>query len=180
MSATLIINRWTGAAGSPTKTNITSINTRVNAYDGHSTNGTTSPVAIPASMGQNNSFWCVTQLHCSVAPATLVNNIKWFPLDSSNPWTGVTMVVNTATSYIQATGTVGTSGTILTTGNYSTLAGTPVSAFTYNSGSPLSVAGSTSTTGDFGDFVVYQFQVQDNASAGAIAQEVVSWQYDEL
>ena len=178
MSATIKIYRWTGSTGSPTKTDITSTNTRVNAVDSPYTTETTYPIAIPAS-GTNYSYWCATRLHCSVAPTTLVNNIRWYTDGSNGFGTGISCNCNTATSYVQATGTAGVSGDVLNTSNYSTLAGSTSSAFTYTSGSPLSVSGSTSSTGDFGDFVVFQYAIGTTASAGASAQEVFTWAYDE-
>lgn len=176
MSATVIINRLTGAG--PSKTNITSANTRVNAADVAYTNETTNPIAIPGS-GSNYSFWCVTRLECTVAPATLVNNLKWFTDGTNSFGTGVTCLGETATGYVQASGTVGTTGIQLTTGNYGTLAGSPSNVFSFTAGSPLAVAGSTSGTGDFGDYVVYQFAVGSTASPGASGQETFTWQYDE-
>ncbi len=130
---------------------------------------------IPGS-GSNYSFWAVTRLTCSFAPTALINNLKWYTDGANGFGTGVTMVGNTATSYVQATGTTGTTGDHLTTGAYGTLAGTPSDMFAYVSGSPLAVTGTTSTTGDFGDFVVYQFVVGTTAAAG----ETWTWSYDEV
>ncbi len=178
MPATVVIKRWTGSG--PTKTDITAINTRMNAEDAHTTAGTSNPIAIPVS-GSNYSFWCVHRLSASVTPSTIINNLKWW-LDGANSLgTGVTCVANTATSYVQATGTTGTTGIVLSTGNYATLAGAPTNAFANTSGAPLSVAGSISnpSTGDFGDFVVSQIIVGATAGAGATAAESAVWQYDE-
>src|ERR1043165_6712093 len=155
MAATITIRRLTGAG--PTSTDITGINTRVDLSDAHSTASTSNPIPIPAS-GTNYSYWCVTQLNCTVAPATLVNNLKWYTAGANSFGTGVPCKCNTATGYVQATGSA-SSVTQLTTGNYATLAGAPSNAFTYTSGSPLSVSGSTSGTGQFGDRVVYQIEV---------------------
>ncbi len=183
MAATVLIKRWTGSG--PTKTDINSgtnpgINTRLDASDAHSTGSTSNPITIPAS-SSNYSYWCVTRLSASVTPSTIINNIKWYTDSSNSLGTGVTYVVNTATTYVQATGTPGTTGDILSTGNYSTLAGAPSNAFAYTSGSPLSVTGSISnpSTGDFGDFVVSQIVVGTTAGAGATATESITWAFDE-
>ena len=61
MAATVTIRRWTGSSGAPTKTNITSINTRANAEDAHSTAGTSNSILIPTS-GTNYSYWVATRL----------------------------------------------------------------------------------------------------------------------
>jgi hypothetical protein len=176
MAATVIINRLTGSG--PTATDITSINTRANAEDAHSTAGTTNSILVPSS-GSNYSFWVVTRLNVTAITAGTVNNLKWYTDGTNNFGTGVTALVNTATGYVQATGTTGTSGNQLTTGSYATLAGTPVDPFTYTSASPLSVSGSTSATGQFGDYVVYQLVVGTTAASGATAQETFTWKYDD-
>jgi hypothetical protein len=178
--ATVTIRRWTGSSGSPTKTDITSINTRDNAYDGHSTGDTTHPVKIPTS-GTKYGYWVPTRLSCDVTPAGTINNIKWYTDGANSFGTGVTCKMNTATGYVQATGTQDDTGDQLTTGAYATLAGTPTDAFGFTSSSLKSVTGSISnpSTGDFGDFVVYQIEVGTTASPGASAQETFTWTYDE-
>lgn len=176
--ATVLIRRLTGAG--PTATDITSINTRANAEDAHSTAGTTNPIQIPAA-GTNYSYWVVTRLDCTVTPAGTINNIKWYTDGGNGFGTGVTCKVNTASGYVQATGTAGTTGTQLTTGNYATLAGAPSDAFAFTTGSPLSVTGSITnpSTGQFGDRVVYQIEVGSTASPGATPAETFTWRYDE-
>lgn len=176
MAATVQIVRLTGAG--PTATDITSINTRANAEDAHTTAGTSNSILVPAA-GTNYSYWVVTRLNVTAITAGTVDNVKWYTDGVNNFGTGVTCKVNTATGYVQATGTAGTSGTQLTTGNYATLAGAPVDAFTYTSGSPLSVTGTTTTTGQFGDRVVYQIEVGTTAASGATAQETFTWRYDD-
>lgn len=176
MSATVLIRRLTSTG--PTLTDITSINTRANAEDAHSTAGTTNSVLIPPS-GTNYSFWVATRLDVTAITGGTVNNIKWYADGTNNFGTGVTCKGNTATSYIQATGTTGTSGTQLTTGNYSTVT-TPVDVFTFTSGSPKSVTGSTSSVSAvFADLFVYQLEVASTAASGASAQETFTWQYDD-
>lgn len=176
MAATVLIRRLTSTG--PTLTDITSINTRANAEDAHSTAGTTNSVLIPAA-GSNYSFWVATRLDVTAITAGTVNNIKWYTDGSNNFGTGVTAIGNTATSYIQATGTTGTTGTQLTVGNYSTVT-TPVDPFTFTSGSPKSVTGSTSSVSAvFADLFVYQLVVGTTAASGASAQETFTWQYDD-
>lgn len=176
MAATVIINRLTGAG--PTATPITSINTRANAEDAHTTAGTTNSILVPAA-GTNYSYWVVTRLEVTAITSGTVDNLKWYTDGSNNFGTGVTCLVNTASGYVQATGTAGTTGTQLTTGAYATLAGAPTDAFAYTTGSPLSVTGTTSTTGQFGDRVVYQIGVGTTAASGATATETFTWRYDD-
>jgi len=181
MAATIIINRLTGAG--PTTNDVTSINTRVSTSDNHYTTETVNPIPIPTA-GTIYSYWAVTRLECTIAPVTLVDNVKWFTDSTNSLGTGVTMEVGTATGYTQASGTPGDTGDELTNTNYSTGTLTPTdpsadNAFAYDSGAPLSVTGSTSTTIEFGDRVVYQMSVGTSAGAGATAQETLTWQYDE-
>lgn len=176
MAATVIINRLTGAG--PSLTAITTINTRCNAEDAHSVAGTTNPITVPTS-GTNYSYWCVTRLQCTVAPTTLINNLKWYTDGTNSFGTGVTLSVGTATGYTQASGTAGTTGIVLSAGNYATWTLGNANAFTYTSASPLSVTGSTSTAVEFGDRVVFQFNIATTAAPGATPQENLNWRWDE-
>ncbi len=78
--ATIVIERLTSTG--PTHTNVTSTNSRIDASDAHSTNSTANPVSIPTS-GLNYSYWATFRLKCTVAPTTLINNIKFY-MDGSN------------------------------------------------------------------------------------------------
>lgn len=181
MAADVQIRRWTGSAGGPTKTDVTGINTRANAEDAHSTAGTTNPIRIP-SAGTNYSYWVATRLFANSAPAGVIDNIRWHTDGTANFGTDVDAVVAAATTYVQATGTAGVSGNQLTTAAYTTLTSAPVDAFSNypNATTNLAVAGSiTATTGDFGNFVVYQITVGTTAGPGATAQETFTWLYDE-
>jgi hypothetical protein len=183
MAATVTIMRWTGAAGSPTKTDIINTlagNTRANAIDQATSADTTYPVQIPTS-GTNCSFWVSTRLSCSVTPANLINNLRWFSDGGNNFGGGITAIVGKAAAYTQATGSNGVSGNPLTTAAYAGLT-SPVDPFTtYPPGSPFALTGSLNnpTTGDFGDFVVYQIVVATSALPGATTQETWTWKYDE-
>lgn len=177
MAATVLIRRLTGTT--PTLTDITSINTRANAEDAHSTAGTTNSILVPAA-GTNYSYWVTTRLDVTAITAGTVNNIKWYTDGANGFGTGVTCKGQTATSYVQATGTAGTTGTQLTTGNHAGLTGAPVDVFTFTSGSPKSVTGTTSSVSAvFADMFVYQVEVGTTASGGATGTETFTWQYDD-
>lgn len=177
MTATVLIRRLTGAG--PTATDITSINSRANAADSHSTGDTTSPITIPPS-GTNYSYWVTTRLDATVTPSGTIDNLRWYSDGSNNFGTGVTCKGQEATSYVQATGSTG-NGDQLTTGNHAGLTGSPVDVFGLTSGSPKSLTGSISnpSTGQFGSRFVYQIEVASTASPGATAQETFTWKYDE-
>lgn len=178
MVAVVIINILTGVG--PTATDITSINTRANAQDAHSTGDTSNPIEIPTA-GSNFSFWRVTRLETTTAPDNLIDNIEWFTDGANSYGTGITNDGNTATGYVQATGTDGVTGIILSVGNYATLAGAPTDMFAHVTGTPLAVAGSTGVTEQFGDRVVFQVVVGTTATAGTkpATPETFTWRFDE-
>lgn len=185
MAATVTIRRHTGTAGSQTKTDITSINSRANAEDAHTTAGTTNPIKIPAA-GSNYSYWVSTRLSADTTPAGTINNLRWYTDGSNNFGTGVTCVgakasTGTNAGYRQATGTPGETGTELSQANHTGLDEAPANVFTHTVGSPKSLTGTISNpnTGDFGDFMVYQIVIGTTAAAGATATETLSWKYDE-
>jgi len=117
MVAVVIIERLTGAG--PARTDITSINTRANAEDAHSTGDTANPIEIPGA-GTNYSFWVNTQLNATTAPDNLIDNIEWFTDAVNSYGTGIGSVVAQAAlaSYTQAPGTIGVTGTELNDTNY--------------------------------------------------------------
>ena len=176
MAATVKIGRWTGSTAA--FTDITSANTRANAEDAHSTAGTSNPIKKPTS-GSNYSYWVSTRLRAGTAPTGTIDNIRWFSDGTNNFGTGITCLGNAASSYIQATGTPGETGTQLTTGNHSGLTSAPQDVFSYTSGSPKSLTGSTTSTGDFGEYFVYQIAVSTAAGPGATSSETFSFRYDE-
>ena len=185
MAATVTIRRWTGASGSITETDITSINTRANAEDTHTTAGTSNPIQIPAA-GTNYSYWVSTRLSADSSPSGTINNVRWYTDGANGFGTGVTCKGAKASTgadsgYREATGTAGTTGTQLTQGNHSGLDAATVDVFTFTSGSPKSLTGSISnpSTGDFGDLWIYQIEVGTTAGPGATAQETFTWKYDE-
>lgn len=184
MVATIQIGRKTSTAPG-TFTDITSINTRANAYDGHSTADTTYPIQRPAA-GTNYSYWVTTRLKCTVTPAGTINNLKWYTDGSNSLGTGLGCNVAKASTgadagYRIATGTQGTTGTELNQTNHTGLDAAVADAFSKTSASPLALSGSISNpnTGEFGDHVVYQITVGTTANPGASGSETFTWQYDE-
>lgn len=172
------IRRLTGAG--PTGTDVTSINSRLNAEDAHSTAGTTNPILKPAA-GTNYSYWASFRLWFQGAGTGTINNIRWFTDGSNTFGTGRGMRVGQATAYAQATGTAGVTGTELTAGNYATFTLGNANAFTYTSGSPLTVTGTITDPSSeyFGNIVVIQTEIGTTASAGAGgAQETMSFRVD--
>lgn len=194
MSATVLIKRVTGTSGSQTLNDVTSGTTRLNTADVVS-DGTANPVAIPAS-GTNYSYWASMRLVCSVAPATAINNIRFYTTGSSSLGTGVGLnastVVgtngNTTSNYTQATGTAGVTGFEMGA-NYGHAISTPTNAFTYTSAAPLTISGTFTTgtdtaannaTGAFADWLILQLTVGTTAAAGVTAAQTLTYIYDEF
>ena len=187
MVAVVTIRRLTGVSVGPTSSDITSINTRANAADAHTTGDTASPIEIP-SAGSNFSFWVNTILNATTAPDNLIDNIEWFTDGTNSYGTGIVLQVATAAraSYTEAPGTIGVTGTELTDTNYTGGTITPAipaddNAFAFVTGAPLSVAGSTTTTGEFGELVIYQVKVGTTATPGTkpATPETITWRFDE-
>lgn len=186
MAATIVIMRLTGAndlvgGDNPLYTSITSASTRMSTSDAAAP-GTANPIPIPTS-GSNYSYWVCTQLYSACAPDNSITNIKWYTDGTNSFGTGTNLLVSTASGYVVAAGTAGSSGLILSVANYATLAtGGASNAFQYtsNAASKLAVAGSIgAATGSIGDRVIYQLRVDDTGVAGNSAEETLSWNYDE-
>jgi hypothetical protein len=179
MAATVTIRRWTGSGGGPTKTDITGSPTRLSTSDDPNP-GSANPIPIPAS-GVKRSYWASTRLSADTSPAGTIDNLRWYTDGANGLGTGVTMNGQTATSYVQATGTPGDSGTELTEANHAGLTAAPVNVFTFTEGGPKAVSGDISnpSTGDFGDFMVFQIEAADTASPGVTPSETFTWKYDE-
>lgn len=129
-------------------------------------------VRIPAS-GTYRSYALWTFLYADSAPAGTINNVRWYTDGTIGYGTGVTLYVGTTSTYLQATGTEGT------TGDDSAVATTTAS--TYISGSTLSVSGSLSNpfNAKVSSFVVLQVDVTSSAAAGTKTAETITWRYDE-
>lgn len=178
MTATVQIHQYTGPAGTPTTTNITSGSVRAGTSDEPIT---ASNIPVPSS-GSHWSYWVSEALECTVAPDNAINNLKWYSDGTNSLGAGVACVVVTASAYVQASGTSGSSGSPLTVGNHAGIASGGASPFTrYTSGSTLSISGSIgATTGCIGDrWLVWQIQVESTAGAGNTGEETWTWQYDE-
>lgn len=166
MAATVSVKEATGAG--PTNTTIT--NSRLKTAD-DSTQDTNNPLVVPSS-GVNWSYWKSHFLNADTTPSGTINNIKWYT-DGAIGWTGVVLRVGTTPTYTQATGTEGT------TGNESSVA--TASADRYTSADPRDVGGSISnpSTGKISDYVVLQAMIRTTAQAGTLAQETLTFRYDE-
>lgn len=198
--ASVAIVRVTGPISSPVTADITSINTRANTEDAHTTAGITNSIQIPPPGNTNYSYWVTTQLKAVTAPAGTINNIRWFA-PVSNTFSGngsVNCYGYQASSYVQANGYSGTTGIKLTTASHAGLvtgsglvtsggvvtgglnSSSPPEVHSFQSNVPLSINGSISaTTGAIGNYMIYQLSVGASATPGTTNPETFTWKYDE-
>ena len=170
MAATTEIKRRTGASGGPTDTDITSSTSRLSTSDSP-TPSSSNPIPRPSS-GVVRSYWASIFLNASVAPATSITNIKFY-MDGASAWTGITLYIGLTNTYTEATGTTGSFG------DDSLVATTD--AFTYTSGSPLTVTSNATTgTGRLSYYMVVQADVTNAASPGTQGTETASLVFDEV
>ena len=147
---------------------------------------------IPIVSGQTkHSYWRHIYLHCTTAPTTKVDNLKFYT-DGGGFGTGITLYAGdqfpthnsgASTGYELATGTPGDTGDELVANHTGISAKSD--AFGYTSGSPLSgpsISESGSIIdgiGDGSDYVMLQLTVGDTASPGTLSAETLTIQYDE-
>lgn len=162
MAATVQIMERNGAGG--TTTDKTSGNVRLKTAD-DSTVDLNNPITKPAS-GSNWSFEKWLALYFS-GTYTQASNLKVYTDGSSGLGTGVNLWAKAVASY--ATPALGTSST-----GYA-------NAFTYTSGSPLSLgAGPYTGTGQKGNHLVLLAEVASTASGGLTASETLTFAWDEI
>lgn len=166
MAATVQIISLHGATGA-TETQVDGGTLAFKAADDDTAN-TSNPLVIPAA-GTIYSYIKQLRFKCTVAPSNLINNLKFYTDGANGLGTGVGITAKTyvAGSYINPA-----------TQAQTQLAGT-TDIFTYTSGSPLAVAGSTSGTGNFSDIIAMQMSVASTAGQGTTPSETLTFSYDE-
>lgn len=149
------------------------------------------PIPIPAA-GTKYSYWKQIYLYCTAAPATQVDNIKFYS-DGSNFGTGITVKVGDETpvktnassaGYEVATGTPGDTGDEMVA-NHAGLTGSTELFANYTSGSPKSVTINESgniinAIGETSNYIILQMEVINTASPGTLSSETLTWRYDEI
>lgn len=169
MASVTEIDRYTGAAGSPTRTDITNTTNRISTSDS-ATPGSSNAIPRPGA-GVVRSYWVTVALYATVAPAGAINNIKLYS-DGASSWTGITFYVGITNTYTQATGTEGSFG------DDSAVATTDF--FTYTQASPLAVTSNATTgTGRLSYYIVFQADISNAANPGTTAAETASISFDE-
>jgi len=165
MPASVGIVRWCGGTnGTPSPLgvlsgDITSGNTRANAFDVNTSTDSANPVQIPSS-GINYSYWVTTSLYIySWASSNTIQNIRWYSGGANilaQTGSGLDCYGGGAGTYIPApTGTVGSggagnvgivgqTGVVLNTTNHVGLYNSPCEVFT---GGLVTINGIASNTG---------------------------------
>lgn len=177
MTATVNWNVYTGVApgSAATKTGI-----RLKSADDDDTSTILYPVRIP-DVGTNYSYVVSSKINVSVAPDTSITNMQLYG-DGAGFGTGITVNIGDQypATYVQATGTPGVTGTIMTT-VYTGVITSVTDLFSYTSGSPLTLPMlKNSGTGDYTNFICIQAYVGTTATKGAKSAENITLQYDEV
>jgi len=151
---------------------------------------TVNPVPIP-SAGTSYSFWKHIYLKCSVAPATMVNNVKFYT-DASGFGTGITLNVGdemptknsgSSSGYEVDDDTADASATELSAG-HSGITGV-TDAYTYTSAATKSISIGESGSlidaqNETTNYIVLQMAVGTTASAADLSNETLTYRYDEI
>jgi len=162
MAATMIINEKNGVG--ETATDKTSGTVRMKNADDATVNNS-NPMVVPGA-GSDWSFEKWLQLNVA-GTFTQVTNLNFYTDGSSGFGTGVNLWAKAEVSY--ATPAEGTTST-----GY-------LDAFSYTSGSPLSLgAGPYTTPADIGSYLVLLLEVQSTASQGALTPETMTFSWDEI
>lgn len=163
MAATVQIIEKNGAGGTPTDK--TSGQIRFKNAD-NATVDTSNPMVKPGS-GTDYSFEKWLRLNVTGGTYTEITNIKAYMDGASGLGTGVTLYAKAVASYATPAEATGTAGY--------------ADAFTYTSGSPLTLgAGPYTSTGEKGDHLVMMLAVGTTASGGITSSEVLTFSYDEI
>lgn len=163
MAATVQIIEKNGAGGTPTDK--TSGQIRFKNAD-NATVDTANPMVKPGT-GTDYSFEKWLRLNVTGGTYTEITNIKAYMDGANGLGTGVTLYAKAVASYATPAEATGTAGY--------------TDAFTYTSGSPLSLgAGPYSSTGEKGDHLVMMLAVGTTASGGITSSEVLTFSYDEI
>ena len=181
-----------GAVNAPgTQQNVDSLgppNIRMKTND-NATIDSVDVIPIPSS-GTNYSYWKHIYMKCATAPSTSVDNVKFYT-DGGGFGVGFTLKVGDETpekthsaspGYELATGTPGTTGTVMTSHANITAS---TDAFSFTSASPKSLSISEASSqidavGETTDYLVLQLEVISTASPGDLADETMTIKYDEI
>lgn len=165
MVATVTIGEKNGAGG--TYTDKTSGTVRFKNAD-NATVDNANPMVIPVA-GSDYSYekWLRLRIGAT-GPSVQITNLKMYTDTANGLGTGVNLWAKAVTTYATPAEATGTAGY--------------TNAFTYSSGSALSLgAGPYSTTNtEIGDHCVMMMEVTSTATQGQTPSETITFSYDEI
>jgi len=163
MAATVQIIEKTGAGG--TGTDKTGGTIRFKNAD-NATVDLSNPMVKPTS-GSDFSYEKWLRMNVTGGSYTQITNVKAYMDGSNGLGTGVLLWAKAVASFSTPAEATSTSGY--------------TNAFTYTSGSPLTLgAGPFTSTGEKADHLVMMLEVQSTASGGLTASETVTLSWDEI
>ena len=148
------------------------------------------PIPIPAA-GTKYSYWKQIYLYCGTAPATQVDNVKFYT-DAGGFGTGVELKagdetpVHTSVSdagYEVATGTPGDTGDEMVAAHAGLTGSTDAFSFTSAAVKAITIgeAGSIiNFAGEATNYLILQMEVISTASPGTLSSETLTFRYDEI
>ena len=186
MAATVSVH-YHGGSG-PTEHEVGAGGLRFKAIDNDAHNvDLTNPIPIPAA-GTNYSYLCHVYIKATAGSGFSINNIKFYGdgavYDANTPVMVGGETPQNPAEYDQATGTAGETGTEMVADH--TIITTSVSATTLTSASPKTVtvptaqAGVIDASGEVSNYVVLQMNVGTAATPGTLANETLTFRYDEV
>jgi len=132
----------------------------------------------PAS-GYYYSFWKqVAPYVVDLVGSSEISNVKLYVSDLID-WEGCSVLCGVVSNYAQATGERGVTGNLATLDHPD--APSMVNINNYTRDTPLSLTGSTTTTGKIIDgYVILQLRVSTEANPNVLPAKVIVWEYDEV
>jgi hypothetical protein len=166
-----------GDAGSPTTTALSAL---VFTTSDEYAPGNEHPLVKPTS-GTNRSWVKSLAVGFSTGPATSCSDIKIY-CDGTIGWTGITWYVGDQfpTTYVQATGTEGDTGNVMTT-VYTGVVTSKTNFQNYTSAAPLTLSmAKTTGTGAYTNYFIMQLDLSTSAVVGALSAEALTTTWLEV
>lgn len=145
---------------------------------------TNDPVPIPSS-GTNYSYWKQVYLYCDAAPDTQIDNVKLYS-DGTVFGTGVTLNVGNETPVKNSGADTGydvADTASIMTGHTDVTGVTSMATYTSGSAKTISISESgniINAIGESSNYAVLQLAVTSTASPGNLADETITWSFDEI
>lgn len=180
-----IVHDYGGIDGTPGTSDVITALVFKNADD--ATTDSTNPIIITAATTKY-SRWKQLYAKCTTAPSVQCDNFRFYTDGSSGLGTGITLKAGGQFPTKNSGSSAGYE--VAGTADEELIAGhggitSSASAFTYTSGSPLSLsiseAGSIiNAINETTNYLCLQMEVIDTASPGLTAAETLTWAYDEI